>query len=135
VNLTDFGLLTDENIDPAVVAFLRQKGFDVRDCVEEGWVGASDQKLLTLAVDEKRVVVTHDSDFGSLTVGQNQHVIGILYLRPGHIDSQFTIDSIRLLLNHSLELPSSFVIAVRRAGFDVTIRVRDLSPPDEQTLD
>jgi hypothetical protein len=34
------------------------------------------------------------------------------------IDSQFTIDSI--------------IIAVRRSGVDVTIRVRDLSPPGEE---
>lgn len=128
MKLTDFGLLTDENIDPTVVAYLRQKGFDVQDCVEEGLVGSSDQQLLALAFREKRVVVTHDSDFGTLAVAQSQGVVGILYLRPGHIDSQFTIGSIEVLLKQSVELPSSFIIVVRRTGFDVTIRVRDLSP-------
>jgi hypothetical protein len=28
VKLRDFGMLTDENIDPDVIAFLRQTGFD-----------------------------------------------------------------------------------------------------------
>lgn len=130
MKLTDYPLLTDENDDPAVVSHLRQAGFDVRDVVEDQLIGSTDQHLLTLAVSEGRVVVTHDSDFGTLALGQHEPVIGILYLRPGHIDSQFTIDSIQALLNQSLELPPSFIIAVRRTGVDVTIRVRNLSPPD-----
>ena len=132
MKLTDFPLLTDENIDPEVVAFLRAAGFDVRDVVEDCLFGATDRHLLELAVSEGRVVVTHDSDFGTLVVGQHQPVIGILYLRPGHIDSQFTIESIEVLLTQSLELPTSFIIVVRRSGVDVTIRVRDLSPPGEK---
>ena len=71
------------------------------------------------------------TDFPLLT-DEHQPVIGILYLRPGHIDSQFTIESIEVLLNQSLELPTSFIIVVRRSGVDVTIRVRDLSPPSEK---
>jgi predicted nuclease of predicted toxin-antitoxin system len=57
-------------------------------------------------VSEGRVVVTQDSDFGTLVIGQHEPVIGIVYLRPGHIDSQFTIDSIQTLLNQSLDLPA-----------------------------
>lgn len=98
MKLTDYPRLTDENIDPAVVNYLRQAGFDVRDVVEDQWIGSTDRHLLTLAVSEGRVVVTHDSDFGTLAIGQQEPVIGILYLRPGHIDSQFTIDSIQVLL-------------------------------------
>jgi predicted nuclease of predicted toxin-antitoxin system len=132
VKLTDYPLLTDENIDPAVVAYLRQAGFDVRDVVEDHLIGSTDRHLLSLAVSEGRVVVTQDSDFGTLVIGQHEPVIGIVYLRPGHIDSQFTIDSIQTLLNQSLDLPRSFIIAVRRSGVDVTIRVRDLSPSGEE---
>jgi hypothetical protein len=36
VKLRDFPLLTDENLDPEVVAHLRQLGFDVVDVVESG---------------------------------------------------------------------------------------------------
>ena len=34
MKLRDFGLLTDENLDPDVVAFLRRQGFDVSDVCE-----------------------------------------------------------------------------------------------------
>lgn len=132
MKLTDYPLLTDENIDPAVVSYLRRAGFNVRDVVEDKSIGSSDRDLLALAVSEGRLVVTHDSDFGTLVIGQHHPVIGIVYLRPGHIDSQFTIQSIGVLLNQSLELPASFIIAVRRTGVDVAIRMRDLSPPDEE---
>ena len=100
----DYSLLTDENIDPAVVSFLRRSRFDVLDVVEARLIGSTDRSLLQLAVSEGRVVVTHDSDFGTLAIRQTAPVIGIIYLRPGHIDSQFTIDSIQALLNQSLEL-------------------------------
>ena len=35
MKLRDFGLLTDENLDPDVVAFLRRQGFDVSDVGED----------------------------------------------------------------------------------------------------
>ena len=37
MKLRDFGLLTDENLDPDVIAFLRQAGFDVFDVCENGF--------------------------------------------------------------------------------------------------
>ena len=76
MKLTDFPLLTDENIAPAVASFLREAGFDVRDVIEDHLFGSSDRHLLDLAVSEGRVVVTRDSDFGTLVVGQHQPVIG-----------------------------------------------------------
>ena len=35
MKLRDFGLLTDENLDPDVVAFLWRQGFDVSDVGED----------------------------------------------------------------------------------------------------
>ncbi len=128
MKFSDYPLLTDENIDPAVVGFLRQAGFDVLDVSEESLIGSSDRHLIQLAMSQGRVVVTHDSDFGTLVVKHHSPVTGIVYLRPGHIDSQFTIESIQALMSQTIELPSRFVIVVKRTGDHVTIRVRDLSP-------
>ncbi len=128
MKFSDYPLLTDENIDPAVVGFLRQVGFDVLDVTEESLIGSSDRHLIQLAMSQGRVVVTHDSDFGTLVVRHHSPVIGIVYLRPGHINSQFTIVSIQALMSQTFELPARFVIVVKRTGDDITIRVRDLSP-------
>jgi len=45
MNILDFSILTDENIHPEVVAYLRTKGFDVLDVKEEGWQGKKDSDL------------------------------------------------------------------------------------------
>ncbi|MBI3696105.1 MAG: DUF5615 family PIN-like protein [Acidobacteria bacterium] len=64
MNLRDFGLLSDENVHPEVVAFLRRQGWDVLDVKEKGWNGADDVALIRTAFEANRVVLTHDSDFG-----------------------------------------------------------------------
>ncbi|MEJ7595241.1 MAG: hypothetical protein WKF77_27290 [Planctomycetaceae bacterium] len=40
MKLTDYSLLADENIDPAVVQYLRQSGFHVRDVVGDQLIGS-----------------------------------------------------------------------------------------------
>jgi predicted nuclease of predicted toxin-antitoxin system len=46
MKLKELHLLTDENIDPAVLGFLRQEGFDVVDIKEMGWQGKRDIEIL-----------------------------------------------------------------------------------------
>jgi predicted nuclease of predicted toxin-antitoxin system len=46
--------LTDENISPKVVTFLRTHGLDVLDTKEQGWQGKSDDELLKIAYQDKR---------------------------------------------------------------------------------
>jgi len=85
LKLRDFPLLTDENLDPDMVAQLRQLGFDVLDVVESGLRGATDVDLLRLATSQGRVVVTHDADFGTLALLQKEPLVALVFLRPGHI--------------------------------------------------
>ena len=37
-------ILTDENVSPKVVSYLRKKGLDVIDTKEEKWHGKEDEK-------------------------------------------------------------------------------------------
>lgn len=128
MRLAEYGVLTDENIDRNVVQFLRSRGFDVRDVAEEGLFGKADAVLLHRAVAEHRVVVTHDSDFGMLAIRQGEPVVGIVYLRPGHIDPKFTVGTLAAVLDIEADLPEPFLIVARRTGNDVTIRIRHLNP-------
>ena len=68
MKLHDFPLLTDENVDPEVVARLRQLGFDVVDVIESGRQGTEDVELLRWACAQGRVVISHDADFGTLAI-------------------------------------------------------------------
>ena len=126
MRLRDFGLVTDENIHPAVVAELRAMGFDVHDVCENGLFGWDDSALLQLAHSQGRAVITHDRDFGTLTVARLEAFVGIVYLRPGHIDPQFTIESLRLIVAQDLELVPPFIVVAKRTANSVTIRVRNL---------
>jgi predicted nuclease of predicted toxin-antitoxin system len=127
VKLAEFGLLTDENIDPAVVAWLKQSGFDVFDVCEQGLQGATDVQLLKTAVANHRLIVTHDKDFGTLAVLQGEPVIGVIYLRPGQIDPQFTIETIQAVLQDDPDVIPPFILVAKRTDDTVAIRIRQLT--------
>ena len=90
----EFPLLADENIHPDVVSALRERRCDVTTVAEAGLGGAADDAVLRHAVAEGRVVCTHDSDFGSLAFQGDEPFVGIIYLRPGHIDPRFVLEMI-----------------------------------------
>lgn len=128
MKLRDFGLLADQNLHPDVVAFLRGAGFDVLAVHEAGLSGESDTNLLSRAFGENRVVVTHDADFGTLAVQGGQPFVGILYLRPGHVRPEPTIDTVQQVLQANPDLTPPFLIVAKRTGSTVTIRIRQGTP-------
>lgn len=113
-------ILSDENISPKVVAFLRQVGFDVLDVKEEQWFGRVDEALLNIAYQEERFVLTHDADFGTLAIHQGKPCYGILYLRLKNISPATMIQVWSELMQKELEIvpQSIWVIEEKR------IRVR-----------
>src|SRR5690606_37791127 len=72
---------TDEHIDKAVAAALRQHGADVRRFVDMTPLGTDDPLQFTRAIHERRVVVTRDRDFLRLAAGGREHS-GILFATP-----------------------------------------------------
>jgi predicted nuclease of predicted toxin-antitoxin system len=126
LKLEDFPLLTDENIHAEVVVFLRDQGFSVLDVREEGLHGSTDSEVLQRAVSDNRVVFTHDSDFGSLVIMAGEPVIGVVYLRPGHIDPSFTNESIEAIIKEGLDLTPPFLLVAQRKRNNVAIRLRSL---------
>ncbi len=99
-------ILTDENVSPRVVGFLRTRGFDVCDIKEMGSFGLSDREILAYAHSEQRVVITHDADFGMLAINQGVPFTAIIYLR---------------LRNHSPTAVINIIGKFLSTGFDVTI--------------
>lgn len=124
MTLRNFGLLTDENIDPLIVQFLREAGFDVLDVNEQGWAGRKDSDLLPLAYQQGRVVVTRDSDFGTLVFTQGQPFTGILYLRPGHFDAEPHRQSLRAILASELQVIAPFILIAEHTAAKIKIRIR-----------
>lgn len=64
----DWKLLTDENLHPEVVQWLRGEGFDVLDVKDEDLFGTDDLTIVRRAWAEQRIILTHDRDFGRLII-------------------------------------------------------------------
>jgi predicted nuclease of predicted toxin-antitoxin system len=90
--------------------------------------GSIDVDLLRLATPQGRVIVSHDTDFGKLAILQNEPLIGLMFLRPGHIDPQFTVATIQAVLSLDPEVSTPFILVAKRTGNRVIVRVRSLSP-------
>ncbi len=121
--LKECALLSDENLDPEVVAFLRGMGFDVLDVKEAILQGTSDLELLRMAFRRKRVIVTHDPDFGRLVVLESEPFVGIIFLRPGHDSAEVTIGTIKALLGKDLQVTTPFIVVTERRGDRISIRI------------
>jgi len=118
--------LTDENIHPEVVEFLCQLGCDVLDVKLNALIGTDDLKLVRKAFFENRLILTHDSDFGKIAIGNSEPIKGIIYLRPGHIKPEFTISIIKELFKRDLAPEPPFIIVAERVKSQIKIRIRNL---------
>lgn len=116
--------LTDENIDMAVVQYLRREGHDVFDIKESGRFGMPDQEILSLALESRRFVITQDSDFGSLVYRDEQPFYGIIYLRPGHFNPEVHIESLKYLFEAELDCAPPCLIVAERTAHSLRIRIR-----------
>ena len=93
-----FKFLADENIAPRVIEALRKSGFDVVSIYEEKLLGVTDEKLLKLAQKEKRIILTHDKDFGNLIHRPYQTHGGVILLRLRNQSPQNVISHLILFL-------------------------------------
>jgi predicted nuclease of predicted toxin-antitoxin system len=126
LRLEDFPILADENIHPEIVAWLRARGSDVLEVHESKLGGSEDLVLMRLAYVQGRIILTHDSDFGALSIARLEPLIGLVFLRPGHIDPGFTVFTLEAVFNLNLDLRPPFLLVAKRTGDNVKVRVRSL---------
>jgi predicted nuclease of predicted toxin-antitoxin system len=72
--------LADECVAAAVVALLRADGHDVV-YVAEVAAGLSDTDVVKLALQENRLLLTEDKDFGDLVFRRERAVPGVVLMR------------------------------------------------------
>ena len=58
--------LVDANMSPRVAELLRSSGHDAIAVREVGLADASDDEILDRAATDDRIVISHDTDFGTL---------------------------------------------------------------------
>lgn len=58
--------IVDNSLSPSIAVAVRENGFDAAHVRDYGMAAASDAEIMARAVDEGRVVIAADTDFGDL---------------------------------------------------------------------
>lgn len=72
--------LADESCDAAVWRALAKAGYEVL-AVCKHCSGASDETVAALALEERRILLTEDKDFGRLVFAHGRGHCGVMFLR------------------------------------------------------
>jgi len=123
MKFSSLNLLADENISPRIVSFLRQKGIDVIDVKEKGWHGKEDTYLMEIANKEKRFILTHDTDFGTLAINEGVPCYGIIYMRLKNLKLTNVINVLEKLFVIDKDIHEKSLIVVE----DTRLRIRTLT--------
>ena len=125
MNLSEFKFLTDENMPPRAVAWLKNKGLDVFDIKSEGLGGTSDEDILPIAQAQNRVIITQDSDLGTILFKLGLQKAGVIFLRPGHVSAQQAIDSLEKLFSADIDAKIPFILVgdAIQAIFKIRLRL------------
>lgn len=75
--------LLDENADGRLGAYLRSLGHDVKSVPADYQPSLDDARVLAVAHDEDRLLITDDRDFGRLVDVLHQPHAGVHYFRLG----------------------------------------------------
>ncbi len=102
--------LADESCDFAAVRALRTAGFDVLS-VAEASAGAEDERVIAVALDEGRILLTEDKDFGQLVFAAGRKTLGVVLIRfPTSARSALGARLLELVRKHADRLTGSFVV-------------------------
>ena len=102
--------LADECCDAGLVASLRDFGHDVTYIIEEK-TGFSDDEVLTIAYNQRRILLTEDKDFGELVYRFRKPSVGIVLIRIDVRDRHMKWPRLRSLIdNYAERLPGHFVV-------------------------
>ena len=120
-------LLIDQNLAARVAVLLREAGHDAVHVSERRMSAADDDEVLQLAVDEARVLVSEDTDFGALLARSGAALPSLVLLRSAE---RLTTDARATLLVSTLtrvetELEAGAIVVLGRAR----VRVRTLPLP------
>lgn len=102
--------LADESCDFAAVNALRADGFDVLSVAQTS-SGATDERVIELALLECRVLLTEDKDFGQLVFAAGRKSVGVVLMRfPAGARSAVGPRILDLVHKHTDRLVGSFVV-------------------------
>ena len=105
--------LADVNIESVIVKYLRSSGYDVRWIMEDDPF-LTDEEILLISFNEKRVLLINDKDFGELVFKENKNIFSVILLRIEQNDIELKINIIEnILSNYKDKIEDKFIVANR----------------------
>jgi predicted nuclease of predicted toxin-antitoxin system len=102
--------LAGESCDFRVVRELRAAGHDVVAVIEAAQ-GASDAAILEMAVNERRIFLTEDRDFGQLVYAAAKPAPGVILFRfPASTRASLPARVVDIVAKHADKLADRFVV-------------------------
>ena len=114
--------LIDQNRSPRLAELLREHGHDAVHTLELGLERAEDEELLALAAAEGRVIVSGDTDFGTLLALRNLRSPSVILFRSRN--TLTAEDHVAIIRDHLDDLGSDLDAGAVVVVTDDRIRVR-----------
>lgn len=89
--------LVDVGVGKKVENWLKENGFDVLS-VRDIDSRAKDSQILCWAVDQQRMIISMDKDFGELVYNSGKHHAGVLILRLEDADGDTKVEVTKKIL-------------------------------------
>jgi predicted nuclease of predicted toxin-antitoxin system len=112
--------LTDENIFPQVITYLRKLGHNVKDLQESGLFQITDDKIIDIATQEERTIITFDKHFGDILRYPPQNLSGIILIRihpPLLNDIFLAFDN--LFKNYNVDSFNGRLVVLSKSGYRI----------------
>ena len=117
--------LADQNVSPLTVSFLREAGHDAIRVSEILPHNSPDRIILALAARERRVILTHDLDYGGLLVVERGPVASLVLMRLSTTRVERVNEILRRVLPAvEAALEAGAIVVVE----DASVRVRPFPP-------
>jgi predicted nuclease of predicted toxin-antitoxin system len=102
--------VADENVESAIVQRLREDGHDVL-WIAESHPGTTDDRVLALAEEQARLLITSDTDFGELVYRQGHARAGVVLLRLAGLAPEHKASIVSEVLSaHLPEMKAAFSV-------------------------
>ncbi len=114
--------LVDMGISPRVADYLNANGHEAVHAYREGLAQASDHEIFSRAIQENRIVLTHDLDFADIISRTMEKTIGVVIFRMSDTRSYLIIKRLEHVLEtSSAALESGAVISVEESRHRVRL--------------
>lgn len=115
--------LLDENLPPSLALKLKALGYNARHVAEIGYINTDDYKILLLAEQSGEIILTHDTDYGTLLALHKMSTPSVILFRLEQLNTQILYDLLEANLDNLKEdLIAGAIIVIEEVG----IRIRKL---------